>query len=426
MENLNSNVQQIKKALEQTSEGLVLYAATQLTQKLIIELAKQGVTPLCICDSNSALHGNKIFGLEVMHIDVAKEQFGDFLLYITNDIFLYEIIAQLEVSGKFAKERIINYVPAVKKKGCKGLINNCVILGDRVYFCYADHERDWEDLPHVLFEGDYDKLVTDFIEFRESTLNELQKGMSSECSHCQMIHDIYTPEDQSLAITSISDTGFKVCNFKCIYCAAPKKFPKTIDSWKLIQAFRKKNLISEGAQFQFSSGEVSIFPNRNEIYQCMSMFHRNNIYTNALIYDPEISNLLKSGKASICVSMDAGTRETFAKVKGLDVYEQVCDTLRQYATETSEAAIKLNYILLPGINNNAADIDGFFKLAKEINAYQVCVCSDIKNPHLVTEHTIETAKYFCEKAESLSIPFLTNSRIIGKALGIYCNHQIDY
>ena len=47
MEDLNINIEQIKNALEQKpGQGLVLYTSTQVTQQLITELAKHGVTPL--------------------------------------------------------------------------------------------------------------------------------------------------------------------------------------------------------------------------------------------------------------------------------------------------------------------------------------------------------------------------------------------
>lgn len=418
---LNKNVDQIKDALNKNPDkGLVFYAATQLAQQLTVELAKDGIIPFCICDSNSSLHGTNYFGLEVLSIEIAKEVFGDFLIFIANDHFLYEIINQLEKIG-IEKKQIINYQPLVKRKGCRYLIGNCVMQDDRVYFCCSDFKRNWEDQPYIVFKGDYDKLAEDFIALRDEIMDQIENDIPNKCSACWRLCDVFVPKDNAIMITSIADSGFNVCNFKCIYCSSPKKHPQTINSWQLVEAFRKKNLITSDAQFQYGNGEITVSPNQSEIYKCMSEFSRNNIFTNALVYVKEISDLMRQGRAFILVSMDAGTSETFAKIKGVDAYERVCDTLRRYAQE-SEKTIKLKYIFLPDINDNTEDVDGFFELAREIDAYQVFVCSDVTNPNLVNEHTIEMAKYFCDKAKKLSIPFLTSSPIIADALGIYCNN----
>ena len=64
------------------------------------------------------------------------------------------------------------------------------------------------------------------------------------------------------------------------------------------------------------------------------------------------------------VSVDAGTRETYREVKGLDAYDRVLSHIRRYAQEG--AVIEIKYILMPE-NCDRENIDGFLAFCKEIS-----------------------------------------------------------
>ncbi|MCL2638021.1 MAG: radical SAM protein [Oscillospiraceae bacterium] len=419
----NKSVTQIKDTLSQNpGKGLILYCAGLMTRRLIAELAEQDITPLCVCDSNPSLHGTLCEGIEVMSIDAANERFGDFLVFIANNRFLFEIIRQLNERGKVESEKIINYVPLVKKKGCKHLFGRCIASNNRLYFCCAEFGRKWEELPSVPFEDDYDKLADDFVALREKILYELEQGITNQCTNCPLVEDIWISQNP-FKIESFAYGGFGVCNFKCIYCMADKTGEQTIILKPWCQSFFKKGLMDTDSLCQFADGEITINPDKKEIYEYLNEFSQINISTNGLIYSPEIAELLNSGKCNIIVSMDAGTAETFAKIKSVDGWERVCDTLRKYSAE-SEKAIVLKYILLPDINETREEIDGFFELVREIKPRHVIISTDFINPNLTfSEHSIEMAKYFCNQAEKLLIPCMTSSHALSKATGIFCSHN---
>jgi molybdenum cofactor biosynthesis enzyme MoaA len=79
----------------------------------------------------------------------------------------------------------------------------------------------------------------------------------------------------------------------------------------------------------------------------------------------KIGDLLNDQLIFLNVSLDAGTADTFAKIKGIDCFDKVIKNLEKYAAVGN---IQLKYILLEGINDNKNDIDDFVAIAERINA----------------------------------------------------------
>jgi molybdenum cofactor biosynthesis enzyme MoaA len=141
------------------------------------------------------------------------------------------------------------------------------------------------------------------------------------------------------------------------------------------------------------------------------------IFTNALVYDGYISSLLSSGKGRIIVSVDAGTRDTFEKVKGVDAFNRVYDTLCRYSRESKDA-INLKYIFLPGINDNEEDINKFIALANEIKSNSITISADMLNTQLIDGHTITMAEYLWKGAKDMSILCDVNSYALAEKMNV--------
>ncbi|MBQ7677041.1 MAG: hypothetical protein IJT32_02285, partial [Lachnospiraceae bacterium] len=86
------------------------------------------------------------------------------------------------------------------------------------------------------------------------------------------------------------------------------------------------------------------------------------ILTNAFLLKQEAIRALERSGIIFC-SVDAGTRDTFRRVKGADAFERVSDNLREYARH---GPVSLKYILLDGVNDSTEDLEGFFRLADEV------------------------------------------------------------
>jgi pyruvate-formate lyase-activating enzyme len=123
---------------------------------------------------------------------------------------------------------------------------------------------------------------------------------------------------------------------------------------------KERGIIDTDTTIQYSGGEISIHPLENEILAELQD-HPCVILTNANIYSEKIGEILSKGRSRLYPSIDAGTHDTFAKIKGVDAFDKVRENLTRYA---ADGFVHLKYIILPGVNDNERDIDGFVRLCK--------------------------------------------------------------
>jgi MoaA/NifB/PqqE/SkfB family radical SAM enzyme len=143
------------------------------------------------------------------------------------------------------------------------------------------------------------------------------------CSGCPEIKEDWYPEDCRISLINYSEAG--VCNFNCCYCTSPAKFSKDvsteINAQKIVEAFRLSGLLSEDFKMVIGSGEICLHPNRSEIYDLIRE-RQATVCSNASVCDSRLAELLELGNIELNCSVDAGTRNTFRKVKGYDLFDK--------------------------------------------------------------------------------------------------------
>ena len=177
------------------------------------------------------------------------------------------------------------------------------------------------------------------------------------------------------------------CQCKCIYCGIhrdPRN--KTIDadskekykkSIEIVKYAIENNLIAPNASWSVSGGEITIHPFKGEIYALTR--GRNAMYfTNCFLFDEQIAeNLAENPNSSMFLSIDAGTPETWAKVKGVPNFEQVCDNLVKYYSYTTKASqIIFKYIILPDVNDNISDFTEVAKIMEVLETEKMHISRD--------------------------------------------------
>ena len=122
-------------------------------------------------------------------------------------------------------------------------------------------------------------------------------------------------------------------------------------------------------------GEITVNPYKKDLYEEAKNIAREfpemqfQIYSNCFIYDQEIADLLLRGKNSFLqCDLDAGTPETYIKVKGFNKFDMVCGNLKKYA---QYGKVNLKYIVLPDWNDTQADYEGTVKLLKELGSKEL-------------------------------------------------------
>ena len=247
--------------------------------------------------------------------------------------------------------------------------------------------------PAVSLEGSAEEILNNFLNKRNFVIEYLKKEGNnakrlrecewSGCEGCVFYEKRNWNIGSSIVYVNLSMYPAP-CQCNCCYCIASRKWentPKVKQAYEklfeVIELADKKGLILPDAVWQVSSGEITIHPYRDRI---LSLVKNKNAHflTNAFIYDEDIARNISENEDSIInCSIDAGTPQTWEKVKGFDNFNEVCDNLMRYRKISINAnQIKIKYIVLPGINDSEEDYEGIVKIMKELGVSILTISRD--------------------------------------------------
>jgi pyruvate-formate lyase-activating enzyme len=390
-----------------SNRKLVFYGAGERAA-LIFRRTKAVFAPrevVAFVDSDVNKQGHTYWGLPVMSWMDACRQFGDVDVYVSaNERVAPEIIGFL-LENDVAPERIVNYEPVEKRLGCAWAETYLGLQpegGAIVMQCCARNEIDevLSRTPYMNNTPVFDiGLLNRFIDLKYGIANDLKKrNVHKNCDGCAYIKETYYY--QSRKIRQLAVTAAGACNFKCIYCSNKHfelyRHRVFSDSHNAISKVINTGLVDKDVFMALSSGEFSISNDGNRLAELISRY-QSSLFTNAFKWSEAAAQALESGNSYLYVSVDAGTRDTFKKIKGVDAFGQVCANLKEYA---SKGTVVLKYILCEGLNENDADLEGFFKLADEVASLVVLSRDYYQKGSLSNETLLQCAKFILHFRET--------------------------
>ena len=271
---------------------------------------------------------------------------------------------------------------------CDWLINAAVYANtrdgeDRLACCCSSNFTN--AAPFVSVEGDADKSARSFLSLREHIIRQLNSpsGEKTPCHGCASLKKAEWGGGKK--IRKLIYNGQGLCNFNCFYCGNSARNNKGYGCknekdlfCEILESLSKMFVFSDDFYINLANGEITILPDRERILAAVERYFVC-YYTNAFIYDNAISRHLERKKGVLFVSLDAGCAKTFAAVKGAGEksFRIVADNIKRYSE--ANARIWLKYIILPGVNDNAEDVDGFIEMARFVNAEQVRISRDLND-----------------------------------------------
>jgi hypothetical protein len=384
------------------SKPVIAYGAGQYAPAAIQDLKKLGIEPVCFCDKDHRKQHTRFLGYEVLSLEAARDRYPDFCLYLTLSEILWDSISEeLIIGGLVSESQILNKRIGKQYRSCFALEHELTTGNGFLYPCCIPATAK----PRVpLRHGDYEKTIAEYAVLRDDVVALMNGGKTEPvyCKDCPFSQKAnqYWMGNRKIRVLNIADSG--VCQFDCIYCtnagrAGNMSDLSLPDYGDLLDALQKQSLIVDDPLIKIGPDEITAHPKRDEI---LSVFegHACEIFTNAAIYSDKVQDCLRHEHSSLLVSMDCGTRGTFAGIKKADVFGRVCENLKKYSANGGK--IKLKYILLPEINDNMADADGFIELCKDVNAMCVMLSYNKNDKRPMPDKTIEIAKYIKERAET--------------------------
>lgn len=362
---------------------VIFYTLGSGTLGYIRELKHRfGLLPTAVCDGD----GNKqnrtyraLEGLGVISPEEALSRFPEAQIFIPSLDYRYQIIGYLTETCSVKAERILNYTPVKKIRSCSFLQKALIYdeTGD-LRFCWRT------PCPTVPAGGGVIK-AGELLRLRNGLIEAIKRGESLEhtaCGGCPQIREEYYPQEP--LSWSVNYFCHSTCNFRCSYCTlgnhAGRK-PEREDGngrhalGEVIGAFTQAGLLSEEHGVILSTaGEPLIHPQRKEFFEAFQGSEMV-VNTNGSLFDENLFAQMGHKRILMVVSVDAGTRETYARIKGVDAFERTRENLKRYA-EAPIGMVALKYIFVPGVNDKVEDIDGMLRLCEETGVHFVILSLD--------------------------------------------------
>lgn len=245
----------------------------------------------------------------------------------------------------------------------------------------------------VPYKGKKDKINWDEVfGIKNKLVKEMRNGkIPPFCKGCHWIEEFdETSSEQFLSdldnyIDMIWIGHSNECNANCIYCFSYKEIEKhkTVKGYDIFPLF--KELIDKKiynleknpyAHVSFAMGEPTILKKFDDI---IKIFVKGGnkyfaLYTNGIHFSKMTEEVLarKDVEIKVIISLDAGSREVFKKIKKVDKFKDVCKNIKKYALAARKSVpshLGVKYIIIPNVNDTKEEIDKWLNLC--INELEV-------------------------------------------------------
>lgn len=252
-----------------------------------------------------------------------------------------------------------------------------------------------------------EESIKHLLELQKWYGNMTKKGyIPAFCNNCPKLEK-YTVQDVD-CIKYINFGDHSICNADCVYCeyGCSNKSKKQVTSAEErlsqfingIQYMHEQGILDKNVHIDLGGGEITVYPAKERLYDIVKKYPDATIriYTNGFIYDEGISEILSLNKnVSIMCDLDAGTRETYLKVKGFNKFDTVVSNLKKYA---GYGKVLLKYIILIGMNDLEQDYMGTIDLLNQLNLKSIIISPEFEsleqnNRMLKREIVFSTAKF---------------------------------
>lgn len=224
---------------------------------------------------------------------------------------------------------------------------------------------------------DWDTLCDQLREIREKNKQGIY---DPHCEGCFNLVDGNWDEDEYFSNFYISN--WTKCNCNCSYCYTEefKKYFNTRQEYKMmpiLQEMIERKLLRFNGYLAYGGGEPACLDEFDDITHLFLDNNVRSIVTNTSGIKPVKSILegIPTGRLDVTVSIDSSNRETYKKIKQIDAYDKVIETLKTYAAAQTEnkTLVRSKYIIIPDVNDDLFEIEHWLEQSVEIGLKQVCI-----------------------------------------------------
>ncbi len=419
-------------------EKVALYCYGILADYLLAYLNRfYSVHPTVIVDNDIRKKGVADFDVPVMPYAEAKERYGNLRYFICSDDFKYTIIGDLLEKGE-KPENIINYVPVEKRRSCLYFYNRLLLVqgkkdkGDTHYIshCNADSFKSTGLTTAIAREKNGYRNVGQVL---DGIFKDFEDGKIDVCKHCVMNQEQYiVKSDHPKHYKSLAfyQQTCEDCISHCVYCcvggsekgngnASFNTLESFSDFAKMVLSLNRMDNdftcaidVSERNQGQKVENAVHCI----EKAELMPLVYK--INSCHLNYSDVLEDIMGRGLAYSVWSLDAGTAETYRKVKQVDAFERAVENVKRYiAADVFDGKfIVPKYLIVKGMNDNEDEFDAFLKLVKSLGLKTVSLSFDYRLK--AEEEDMAFIRLFYEKIvrDGLRLTYVNDSEPVTRAI----------
>ena len=382
----------------------IFYGAGEYADMNLKQWVSDGIVPLCFVDSNKARQNTKMqicfnsagMEFEVLPVHDALELYADAFLYISVNPELYD-----KVYDELMREGIPPKRIGSPPQNCP-YVGHMIIYKPPYYSLYDESE-----FAEALTGGkSVSGTMAVYYEYCEQLRKDLNEGKLTSHTGSPHLRPGISKEEHRITNVYLSNgiPGTTECNFKCFYCSPSFNYGKKYEEQgeNILDVIRYFADNEDVSHMYYAAGEITVSPCRLQTIKLLKENHLNGeVFTNGYIYLEELKELIDERNMILNVSIDSGTAETFAKIKGVDGFETVIKNLENYTL--SGGGVRLKYIVFEGVNCEKKDLDGFISIACKINAL-VDISWDCRfTKNIITDEIYEAILYIIKECEKYKL-----------------------
>lgn len=368
----------------------------RLGRKIDKYIQISGGEPLLIIEKPEIVeeyHDRRLFDkYEVVTVDEALERFPEPVIWVT---FSKAIKSARLLGSKVGPENVHFFEADLEYR------QGCSFLGHFISYRRASFSPCCivSKYPYIMVEGSVEERLEQWKEFETGLIDDIRNNRPNGCTGCpHLVKDFWHKTVKLDMISFGTCQPGDVCNYKCVYCFAeeflnnPEKDNENMSTYQVIeQLSQMPEYNTPDFKLNISNGEFTANKDCDDMLDILlRMPWKVSFLTNGSIYREKFAEFLKTGRAlKVQISMDAGTRETYHKVKGLDAFDRVIENMKRYELGNVDGFV-LKYIFLEGYNDNEADTDGFIDVAAEVGCRSITISSDLFKPFTPKMRTLVT------------------------------------
>jgi sulfatase maturation enzyme AslB (radical SAM superfamily) len=354
---------------EKINNGIKVYFCPASFETVIIAKMlkdKYNVRPTGFCDNDNRkqdMNLRSLPGLRIYSFDTAAaDATSEFL--VVSPFHSAAITGDLIYERNIDSSRIIGFQQIERRKTCARYALNWVVE-DKTFICCCIEE----------YKPTFDNQKLDVakgIEYLDRTRKDLideVMDIPEGCKNCFQYKDAYIYKSRKLNSFDFSFKGW--CNYKCTYCSAHhptlKDDNKNYALEEYLTELENRGISNDIFSVLFAVGEPTLNEKRFALYEhCGQRGYFLDVFSNCSVFDKDLFELAHRAPVIIRSSFDAGTPETYKKIKGIDSWDRMLANVKHYS-EAKYLALNPKYLFDPGINDNETDITNFVKICAELN-----------------------------------------------------------